>query len=65
MNKIKFCPMLTGQEEVKALMIGQGDCVIPTLRVCMQENCVAFDSGKKWCNHYHSPVEYMSESEDK
>lgn len=56
-RKIKFCPLLTGQEEVKALMIGQGDCVVPTQRVCIQENCVAFDGGEKWCNHYNSPVE--------
>lgn len=65
-SKIKYCPMLTGKEEVKALTIGQGDIVIPTLRVCVQEHCAAFVEkygGEKWCNHYHSSVEYNAESE--
>ena len=66
MNKIKFCPLLTGQVEVKALMIGQGDYVIPTFNVCLQEHCAAFaekPGGEKWCNHYNSSVEYRGESE--
>lgn len=63
-SKIKFCPLLTGKEERKALTYGQGDYVVPTLRVCMQENCVAFDSGEKWCNHYNSPIEGKAESEE-
>ena len=68
MNKIKFCPMLTGKKEVKALTIGQGDYVVPTLNVCLQEHCTAFVEnyfGEKWCNHYHSRVEYKAESEYK
>ena len=67
-SKIKFCPMLVGKEEVKALTIGQGDYVIPTFHVCLQEHCAAFVEkygGEKWCNHYHSPVEYRAESEER
>ena len=60
-SKIKFCPMLTGKEEVKALMIGRGDCVIPIFRMCIQEHCAAFIrtvDGKGKCNHYHAFVDY-------
>ena len=64
-NKLKFCPMLTGKEEVKALTIGQGDCVIPTLHVCLQEHCVAYVKtldGRGKCSHYHySFVDYEEE----
>lgn len=63
-NKLKFCPMLTGKEEVKALTIGHGDCVIPTFQVCLQEHCAAFVKtigGGGKCNHYHSLVDYEEE----
>ncbi len=66
MNKIKFCPLLTGKEEVKALTIGQGDYVVPTFHVCLQEHCVAFvekHDGEKWCNYYNSSVEYKTNKE--
>lgn len=59
--------MLTGQQEVKALTIGQGDYVMPTFHVCLQKHCAAFVEkygGEKWCNHYHSSIEYKAESEE-
>ncbi len=57
-KKIKFCPMLTGKEERKALTYGAGDYTVPVLRICRREDCAAFDKDKNWCNHYNTPVEY-------
>lgn len=65
-DKLKFCPMLVGKQEVKALTIGAGDCVIPTFQICLQEHCAAFVEkydGEKWCNHYHTQVEYFESEE--
>lgn len=65
-DKLKFCPMLTGKQEVKALTIGTGDCVIPTFQICLQDHCAAFaekHGGEKWCNHYHTQVEYFESEE--
>jgi hypothetical protein len=57
--KIQFC--LLPEEETKAFMAGHG---IPTPYKCLQEQCVAFDCNRKWCNHYNSSVEYKTESEE-
>lgn len=40
---IKFCPDLTGREEVKAMLVGGRDFVRPVLHQCIQENCTAYD----------------------
>lgn len=58
MKTIKFCPLLLGREERKALTYGAGDYIVPVLYACKREDCVAFDSEKKWCNHYNQPTEY-------
>lgn len=66
-KKIKFCPMLTGQQEVKALTIGSGDYTVPIMRLCLLEHCTAYTKtigGEGFCKHYHTKVEY-TESEDK
>lgn len=34
---ILFCPDLTGKEEVKAMLIGNGDFVRPVLHPCIKE----------------------------
>lgn len=38
---ILFCPDLTGKEEVKAMLIGNGDYVRPVLHPCIKEKCGA------------------------
>ena len=43
---ILFCPDLTGKEEVKAMLIGNGDFVRPVLNPCIKEKCVAYKDGK-------------------
>ena len=53
--KIKFCPDLTGKEEVKAALIGHGDFVRPILNVCIKEKCVAYRNG--YCKKYENEVE--------
>lgn len=52
---IKFCPDLTGKEEVKAMCIGNGDFVRPVLHACIKEKCIAYRDGK--CRKYHAEVE--------
>lgn len=34
---ILFCPDLTGKEEIKAMLIGNGDFVRPVLNPCIKE----------------------------
>lgn len=58
-NKIQFC--LLPKEEAKAFMAGHG------LPIFYREQCVkclAYDGDKKWCNSYHSHIEYKAESEE-
>lgn len=62
MTKFKSCPMLTGKQEYKALMRGQGDAVMPVLRECLREHCAAYVANGHKCNHYHTIV--IIESED-
>ena len=52
---ILFCPDLTGKEEVKAMLIGNGDFVRPVLHPCIKEKCVAYKDGK--CMKYDNEVE--------
>lgn len=56
---ILFCPDLTGKEEVKAMLIGNGDFVRPVLHPCIKEKCVAYKDGK--CMKYNNEVERESE----
>lgn len=53
--KIKFCPDLTGKEEVKAALIGHGDFARPILNACIKEKCVAYRNG--YCKKYENEVE--------
>lgn len=52
---ILFCPDLTGKEEVKAMLIGNGDFVRPVLHPCIKEKCVTYKDGK--CMKYDNEVE--------
>lgn len=52
---ILFCPDLTGKEEVKAMLIGNGDFVRPVLHPCIKEKCVAYKDGK--CMKYDNEVD--------
>ena len=45
---ILFCPDLTGKEEIKAMLIGNGDFVRPVLHPCIKEKCVAYKDGKSY-----------------
>lgn len=56
---IKFCPDLTGKEEVKAMLVGGRDFVRPVLHQCIQENCTAYEAGK--CKKYETLVEVDDE----
>lgn len=51
---ILFCPDLTGKEEIKAMLIGNGDFVRPVLHPCIKEKCVAYKDGK--CMKYNNEV---------
>lgn len=42
---IKFCPDLMGKKEVKAVLIGHGDYVVPTFNPCLLEECAAYKNG--------------------
>ena len=53
-KELLFCPLLTGSEEVKAMVIGQGDFVRPVLNVYIKEMCVAYEDG--FCKHYNKSV---------
>lgn len=56
---ILFCPDLTGKEEIKAMLIGNGDFVRPVLNPCIKEKCIAYKDGK--CMKYNNEVERESE----
>lgn len=53
---IKYCPDLTGYEEVKAAFVGHGDFTRPILRECIKETCAAYKDG--YCKKYHNKVEW-------
>lgn len=50
MSNIKLCPKLVNQQEIKALMIGQGDCTVSYMLPCQKEKCIAYSDG--YCNEY-------------
>lgn len=56
---IKFCPDLTGKEEVKATLRGHGDFIRPILNVCIKERCVAYKNGM--CMKYDNATELLEE----
>ena len=56
---ILFCPDLVGHEEIKAMLVGQGDFVRPVLNPCIKEKCVAYENG--YCKKYNSKVEEVEE----
>lgn len=51
---LKYCPDLTTKEEVKAMMIGNGDFTRAVLHVCIEEKCVAYKGG--YCLKYENIV---------
>lgn len=48
-----------GKEEVKAMLIGNGDFVRPVLNPCIKEKCVAYKDGKYL--KYNNEVERKDE----
>lgn len=52
---VKYCPDLTGKEEVKAMYAGHGDIVRPVLHACIKDKCIAYKDGN--CRKYHAEVE--------
>lgn len=54
MSDLKFCPLLVGKEEHKAIAIGQGDIVVPILYPCIEDSCIAYKDGE--CQIYNNPV---------
>lgn len=59
--KIKYCPDLTSYEEVKAMLIGQGDFTRPVVHACLKEKCAAYDSQTSMCDKYKNSVIYYDE----
>lgn len=51
---LKYCPDLTTKEEVKAMMIGDGDFTRAVLHICIEEKCVAYKDG--YCLKYDNIV---------
>lgn len=54
-KSIAFCPDLTCKEEVKGMVIGQGDFTRPILNACIKDKCVAYKDGE--CRKYNNKVE--------
>lgn len=52
---IKYCPLLITREEVKAVLVGQGDYTVQKMRPCLKEKCVAYC--KHWCSQFENSVE--------
>ena len=63
MSELLFCPLLVGQEEHKAIMVGQGDYVVPVLNPCIKEKCVAYNDSyfDGYCEHFKKSVYRNSE----
>lgn len=61
--ELLFCPLLVGKEERKAIMIGQGDVVVPILYPCIKDKCVAYRGSDNYCEHFKKCV-YRGESEE-
>lgn len=58
-KEVKFCPDLTSHEEVKTMIIGQGDFTRPILHACIKKQCAAYKDGK--CLKYDNEVETKEE----
>lgn len=56
---IKYCPLLIAKEEVKAVLVGQGDYTVQKMRPCIKEKCIAYYKGH--CSEYENPVEIDDE----
>lgn len=52
---VLFCQDLTCKEEVKAMVIGNGDFTRPVLHACLRDKCVAYKDGR--CAKYDNEVE--------
>lgn len=52
---IKLCPLLITREEVKAMLIGQGDYMVQNMRPCIKSKCIAYCKG--WCSRFKNAVE--------
>ena len=65
MGELLFCPLLIGQQEHKALMVGQGDCVVPVLNPCIKEKCIAYNDRylEGYCEYFKRSVYRESEEE--
>lgn len=63
MDELLFCPLLVGQQEYKAVMVGQGDYVVPVLNPCIKDKCVAYRDLDDYCEHFKKCV--YRESEEK
>lgn len=61
MSELLFCPLLVGQQEHKAIMVGQGDYVVPVLNPCIKEKCVAYRDSDDYCEHFERCVYRDSE----
>lgn len=62
---IKYCPILIVKEEMKAVLVGQGDYTVQKMRPCIKEKCIAYYkwhcSEKGYCLKYENLVEIDSE----
>ena len=59
---IKYCPLLITREEVKAVLVGQGDYIVQKMRPCLKEKCVAYC--KHWCSQFENSVEIDDEVQE-
>lgn len=59
---IKYCPLLITREEVKAMLIGQGDYTVQKMSPCLKEKCVAYC--KHWCSQFENSVEIDDEVQE-
>jgi len=59
MSELLFCPLLVGQQEYKAIMVGHGDYVVPVLNPCIKDKCVAYNND--YCEHFKKSVYRESE----
>lgn len=56
MSKLKLCPYLPQKKEVKAMMVGNGDCVVTYFHPCLGEDCAAYLHGNCMYGGANIPV---------
>lgn len=61
MSKYKLCPYLPRKQEIKAMAIGTGDCVITSFEPCLGEECAAFLCGR--CMYGGANIDVIKENE--